>query len=128
MMGAIKNNVDIAMEAWCRWARAAFAGIGWPPESLLSKIIRYGVRGAAQKAGLYVSDADELCELVDRGLLRLADDQRAVIVRHYMYHETQDVSAKMLSMGHARFRDLLYNARNRMHDFLEGARESLGLT
>lgn len=117
-----RDEVDVALEAWVRWARRALAEIGWPQENIIARIVRYGARGAAQQGGMRVLEVDELCELVDRALLRLKEDEREVLVRQYWYHETLKVTADQCKMSHDKVRKLWITGRRRIADFLDGAK------
>lgn len=121
-MARAKDEVDVALEAWARWARSAFDGIGWPAVSMIARIIKYGVRGAAHQAGLKALEIDEVCEMVDRALLRLDEDERAVVVRQYFYHETLAATAKSCHIGYERARKLFVRGRRSVADYLEGAK------
>lgn len=118
-----RDEVDVAMEAWVRWARNVFPG--WPNVSLLGRIIKYGVRGAAQLSGIQIEEVDELCELVDRALMRLTERERECIIEHYRRWETYEVSAKRIGISQESFRNAIHRARRRISDFLEGHRLAL---
>jgi DNA-directed RNA polymerase specialized sigma24 family protein len=112
--------VDAALEAWARWARSGLSGLGWPPSTLLARIIEGGVTAAAQKGGVAI-ERDELCETIERAILRLHERERRVLVRWYMHWEPLQVSADSMSMSASLFRLVLHRARQRVADYLEGA-------
>lgn len=113
-------EIDVALEAWARWAKSALSGLGWPPLTLLAKIIAHTATGAAREAGAHI-EADEFCELIDRLVMKLPEIERKVIVRHYLHWEPQQVSARHLSMSYPRFRLVLHRARRSLAYRLEGA-------
>jgi hypothetical protein len=43
------SDADAALEHWAAWAKSALSSIGWPPRTLLARIIECGVLGAAQR-------------------------------------------------------------------------------
>lgn len=114
------GHADVALEAWARWARSGLAGLGWPSLTLLARVIEHGATGAAHQGGAII-EADELCELVDRIVMRLQQIERKVLVRHYLNWEPVESSARRLSMSPGRFRVVLHRARRSVADKLDGA-------
>lgn len=114
---------DAALEAWARWARTALAGLCWPSWTLLARVIEMGVIGAAHRHGIGRSafEVDEVCEIVEKAVLRLKEIERKVLVRHYLHWEPVSVSAKALHMSPGRFRTVLHRARRSVRDYLDGA-------
>ncbi len=118
----MRSEVDSALEAWARWASNALSGLGIASESIISRIVEYGVLGAAVNSGVRLTEVDEVCELVDKAVLGLEDKQKEVVIRHYMKWEDTKVAAKACHLSYDRFRQVLSIARRRVSDFLEGAR------
>ncbi len=115
------DETDAALEAWARWGHSILAGIGWPARTLLARIMEQGIRGAAQ-SGSRLVEADELMELVERAVLRLAPKERETICRHYFYWQPPEVSARYCGMNSNHFGVVLHRARRRVRDYLEGAK------
>lgn len=122
---AHRSEIDVALEAWGRWARSALSGIGWSPISLLARVIEYGVRGAAQSAGVRILEIDSMCELVDKAILRLDETQREVILRTYLTHEPSQITAQKCGLTYGYYRNVLSKARMRIGDMLFGAQKAL---
>jgi DNA-directed RNA polymerase specialized sigma24 family protein len=97
------------------------AGIGWPARTLLARVIEQGIRGAAQE-GCRLVEADEMMEMVERAVLRLAEKERETICRHYFYWQPPEVSARYCGMSPNYFGVVLHRARRRVRDYLEGAK------
>lgn len=119
-------DADAALEHWAAWAKSALKSMGWPPRTLLARIIECGVLGAAQSGSgmlLVVGsmvEYDELCAWVEAAVMRLTLTERNVIVRAYMHFETPEASARELEMSASNFRQILYRARRSVRDYLDG--------
>lgn len=119
-------DADAALEHWAAWARSALSSMGWPPRTILARIIEYGVLGAAQRgSGVLlvvggIVEYDELCAWVEAAVMRLTLPERNVIVRAYMHYETPETSARELAMSASNFRQILYRARRSVRDYLDG--------
>lgn len=116
------SEADVALEAWARWARSALSNLGWAPRTLLARVIEFGAFGAASRGGAAVLEADELCERVERAVMRLKAIERKVIVTHYLYWQPLEVSARYCGMSKGRFRTLLSSARRSVGDYLDGSK------
>jgi DNA-directed RNA polymerase specialized sigma24 family protein len=93
---------------------------------LVARIIEFGVYGAAARNGLSAQmEADQLCEMVERIVVRLKELDRRVIVLQYMHWHPIEVSARMCSMTSGRFRTVLCRARREVGHYLEGAKIAL---
>jgi DNA-directed RNA polymerase specialized sigma24 family protein len=119
------EETDAALEAWARWGRSVLAGIGWPAWTLLARIIEQGFTGAAQ-SGNRILEVDEFMELVEAAVLRLSPAERRVLVKHYCFWQSPEVSAEYLGMSCGNFRIVLHRARRSVRDFLEGAKSRIG--
>lgn len=111
------DDVDAALEAWARWGRSVLSGIGWPQWTLLARVIEQGFTGAAQR-GARTFEVDEAMEWVERAVLRLAENERRVICKHYLYWQPPEVSAQFCGMSYGHFRVVLNRARRRIRDYL----------
>lgn len=120
-----RGEVDAALEMWARWAHSAMSSLGWARMNIIGRIMKYGVRGAAQSAGLSSVEENKLCEFMDRSLMTLTESERRVVVRHYMRHETQKASAKAIRMGYDSFRETLKRARRKLSKLLEERKDLL---
>lgn len=119
-------DADSALEHWAAWAKSALSSMGWPPRTMLARVIEYGVLGAAQRGSgtlLVVGgriEYDELCAWVEAAVMRLTLTERNVIVRAYMHYESPETSARELEMSASNFRQVLYRARRSVRDYLDG--------
>ena len=119
-------DVDAALERWAQWVKDGLASAGWPDKTLLARVIEYGALGAAQ--GHYGSiviigtmiEYDEICGWVEAAVMRLAVEEREVIVRVYFRWETPDVSAKWLGISRGTFDSRLSRGRRSVKDYLDG--------
>lgn len=127
-MSAVLESVDAhaALEQWGRWVRDGLAGIGWPAETLLARVIEYGALGAAQRhcgslmlIGTLI-EYDEMVAWTEAAVMRLALDERNVVVRVYLHWEPPEVSAKRLGISQGTFDSRLSRARRSVRDYLEG--------
>lgn len=121
-------EADAALEAWARWARSALSGMGWPAMTLIARVIRWGATGAASGGGAtHPLEVDELCELVEKAVMRLKEIERTVVVTHYLQWTPIETGARRCHMSSGRFRTLLHRARRSVADYLDGAREKIAL-
>lgn len=120
-----RGDVDVALEAWARWAKSALTGLGWPSVSLIAKAIKYGISGAAQSGGSRVLEIDTTCEHVDRAIMRLDDVEREVILRTYMENHAAQVTAQRCGLTYQYYRNVLSRARRRVGDYLDGVRSAV---
>lgn len=116
-----RDDVDQAIEAWARWAREALSGLGWPPVSLLAKVIEYGVRGAAQAGGIHYVETNAACEIVDRAIRQLPELERRVVVVYYTRWQPRESAADYCGVSEGYFRKLLSQGRRGVKDYLRGA-------
>lgn len=127
------SDANAALEHWATWAKSSLTGMGWPPRTLLARIIEFGVLGAAQRGSgclLVVGslvDYDELCAWVEASVMRLALMERNVIVRAYLHYETPETSARQLGVSAENFRQILYRARRSVRDYLDGRKAAVAL-
>lgn len=119
------KSAHIALESWARWARTGLSGLGFPSISLIGKIIRLGIRGASQTTGAQIVEIDQLCEYVDRAILRLDDTEREVVYRTYLFNDAAQVTARKCGLTYGYYRHVLARVRRRVGDFLAGAEKKL---
>lgn len=116
-------EANAALEVWARWANSALSGIGWPRESLLARIIKLGVRGAAQSGGVTLTEVDELAELVDMAIKRLDETEMRVIVEtYYGRAKASEEAATRCGLTYGWYRIVLARAKRSIADYLEGVR------
>lgn len=119
-------DADVALEVWARWAKRILGELGWPAWTLIARVIEFGVNGAAARNGTAGQiEADGLCEMVERIVMRLKEIDRRVIVMQYMRWQPVEVSARQCSMTPGRFRTVLHRARRDVGLCLEGAKIAL---
>ena len=120
-------EIDAALEAWARWARSALAGLGWPAMTLAARVIEFVVMGAASRSApsAHPVEVDQLCELVERAVMRLKETERRVIVAHYLTWSPVEAAARRCHMSPGRFRTVLHAARRSVGDYLGGIRDHL---
>jgi hypothetical protein len=122
------SDARAALEHWANWAKSSLAGIGWPPRTLLARVIEFGVLGAAQRGSgslLVVGDMieyDELCGWVEAALMRLTLVERNVAVRVYMHYESREESARAMGMNTNNLGQVLYRVHRSVRDYLDGRR------
>lgn len=125
-LDGINADADVALEAWARWAKRVLGELGWPAWTLVARVIEFGVSGAAARNGIAGQiEADNLCEMVERIVMRLKEIDRRVVVLQYMRWQPIEVSARQCSMTPGRFRTVLCRARREVGHCLEGARIAL---
>jgi DNA-directed RNA polymerase specialized sigma subunit len=115
-----RDDVDVALEAWARWAKCGLAGLGWSATSLLAKMIEYGVRGAAQSGGSPLVESDGLYDVVEDSIKRLPLKERKVVIVFYTKWYPREVAASRCGVTEDNFRRLLSNARRSIKDYLSG--------
>lgn len=113
----------VALEAWGRWARTFLSELGYPAISVIGKIIELGIRGAAQNTGARLVEIDQMCEMVDRAILRLDKTEQEVIYRTYLRNDAAQVTARKCGLTYGYYRVVLARARRRVGDYLIGAKD-----
>lgn len=120
MPGRDISYADACLERWARWGRAATASMGWPPLTLLARVIEQGFTGAAQ-VNPHEADVDDIILMTEGAVLALTVRERRVVLRFYMRWEPPQAAALSLGMDEGTFRRLLHVARRRVADYLRGA-------
>lgn len=116
------KEAHIALEAWARWANSAFSGLGFSSTNILARVIELGVRGASQSSGPIPMERDEVCEIVDRAILRLDHTERQVIYLTYLKNDAAQVTAQKCGLTYGYYREVLAKARQRVADYINGAK------
>jgi DNA-directed RNA polymerase specialized sigma24 family protein len=114
-------HVDALLEQWARWGKQG-SGLGFPAITLLGKVMEQGFAGAAQPGP--VPEMDETVQITERAVLRLKEIRRRVIVKHYLYWQPIEVSARYCHMSPGRFRTILHDARRQIADYVDGYYDS----
>lgn len=109
--------VDEALKEWARdKRRIEYGNEGWPPRSVLGKLIEEGVTGAA--ALKFVQHHPEVLTgeslNVNRGVCKLPEDLRTVLFAHYMVRGP--VKHKAFTLGISR--DAYYRQLDKAHERL----------
>jgi len=108
---------EYLIERWAQWGKGQVPG-AWPSITLLGRVIEQGFTGASQ-AGPLPEMASEVAA-VEVAVLRLRDDERKVIVKHYVYWQPREVSARYCRMNTDQFDRVLHRARRRIADMVNG--------
>jgi hypothetical protein len=113
------DAVHVRLEQWAAWANSGLESIGWPPSTLLGRMIDQGPTGAAQQGSPPITIPDEIAE-VDSAVARLEPIDKGVISAYYLNWAPPEV----LWMGcigvrsaHS-FRVILKRARWRIAGFI----------
>jgi hypothetical protein len=117
------KEAHIALEAWARWACSVFQGLGFSPVNIIWKLIKLGVRGAAESFGPIPLEIDQTCEIVDEAVSRLDETEREVIYRTYLVNDAATVTAQKCGLTYGYYREVLFKARQRVGDFIAGAKK-----
>jgi hypothetical protein len=122
--GRTMNNMDpetrtihIRLE---RWGKATRAGIenGWPPSTMLGRMIDQGPMGAAQ-TGRPPTSLSEEDQRTDAAVAKLCDIDRKALTCYYQGWMTVDMLAKRLSMRVRQAQNVLRRARWRVGAHLD---------
>jgi hypothetical protein len=101
-MDKFESYASLRATEWAAWARRAGEGVGWPPETLLSRVIREGASGASQGGKIPISMPDQVAE-VDREVCRMPPHIRAAFCEHYMTYAASEVKARKLGISRSVF-------------------------
>lgn len=109
-------HVDALLEQWASWGKQG-VGIGWPPMTLLAKVIEQGFAGASQPGP--TPEMGEMVQRVERAVLRLKPLERKVITKYYVYWQPLEVSARYCHVSPSNFRTVLHRARRNVASYIE---------
>ena len=114
--------VDERLAAWGDWARSASSDNGWPPRTMLGKVIEEGFTGAAQ-GGPPPTQIPEAVAETDRAIAQLPPKYLRVVKIWYAssVRYNQCAGAKLARMDTRRFRQILQVARELVKHNLLGA-------
>ena len=125
-------DVNAALERWARWVIGSLSG-AWPQKTLLARVIEYGALGAAQYhygslciVGSVI-EHDELCACVEAALIRLAKEEREVVVQSYLSWDPPEAIARELGISRGTYDSRLSRARRSVKDYLDGMRAGVAL-
>lgn len=119
------REAHAALEAWARWANSAFSGLGFSPLNIIARLIELGPLGASQSFGPVPVEIDRTCEIVDRAISRLDPVEREVIYRTYLYNDAAQVTAAKCRLTYGYYREVLAKARQRVGDYINGAKRAV---
>ena len=115
-------HVDYAIEVWARHVMGGLSHLGWPKRTLLARLIDQGPTGAAHVAGGAPVDSwPELVLIFERGVLRLKQIERKVLITHAFYNQPPEVSARYCCMSYGRYRTILHRVRRDLAAYLDGS-------
>lgn len=93
---------DLRLSEWGKWAKHTSEGMGWPKETLLSRVIRYGERGAAQPGKPPTIIPEAIAE-VDRIVCKMPKHIRIAVCEHYTTYAPSETKAKKLKISRSVF-------------------------
>ena len=111
----MKDYVDWALESWAVWGRGGI-DTDWPAVTLMGKIADQTPRGAFSHGS--VAGMGDTVWIVEQAVLRLKPVERKVVVKHYIYWQPVEVSAKYCRMSPNRFRSVLNRAKNLIGEWI----------
>lgn len=119
------REAHAALEMWARWAKSYLSGLGYSPINIIAKCIEFGPLGASGSFAPVPVEIDRTCELVDRAISRLDRTERDVIYRTYLHSDAAQVTARNCGLTYGYYREVLAKARQRIGDYLEGAKKEV---
>ena len=119
------REAHAALEAWARWAKSAYSGLGFSPTNMIARFIEFGILGASETYGPVPVEIDRTCEVVDRAVGRLDSTEREVVYRTYLHNDAAQVTAKKCGLTYGYYREVLAKARQRVGDYINGAKNTV---
>lgn len=119
------REAHAALEAWARWAKSYLNGLGFSSTNIIARCMLHGALGHSGYFGPIPLEIDRTCETVDMAILRLDETEREVIYRTYLRDDAAQVTAHNCGLTYGYYREVLAKARQRVGDFLNGAKSSL---
>lgn len=101
-MDKYESYASLRLTEWAAWARKLGEQIGWPPETLLSRVMREGMNGASQGSRPPVDMPEQVAE-VDRIISRMPAHIKASICEHYLTYAPSEDKAKRLGIQRSVF-------------------------
>jgi hypothetical protein len=109
------DYVDSALEAWAKWGKGGIE-TDWPAITLLGKIADQQLTGASQRGP--IPEMGLMVFVVEKAVLRLKPVERRVVIKHYVYWQPVECSAKYCHMSPNRFRAVLNRAKNLIGEWI----------
>jgi hypothetical protein len=119
------REAHAALEAWARWAKSYLSGLGYSSVNIIAKCIEFGPLGASGSFAPVPVEIDHTCEIVDRAISRLDATEREVVYRTYLHNDAAQVTAEKCGLTYGYYREVLAKARQRVGDFINGAKSSV---
>lgn len=114
------QEAESALERWGLWAKTSLPG-DWPRQTILAKLIEYGAFGAlAQSGGLGSIERIELCERVERWVVRQEERRRTVIVYQFAVNEPDEAVSRRIRSPVTTVRRLRSAILNDLQQYLDG--------
>jgi hypothetical protein len=104
------KRIDALLSEWARWGLGALEQLGYPRETLDSRVARFGFTGAAQ--GGSMPEWPQHIVWMEQAVLRIQQIERSVLVEEYLNPwEPRNVHARHRHMSEARYGKVLERAR-----------------
>jgi len=104
------KRVDALLAEWARWGVGALSQLGYPRETLDSRVARFGFTGAAQ--GGAMPEWPEHIVWVEQAVLKIQQIERSVIVEEYLNPwEPRHIHARRRHMSETRYGKVLERGR-----------------
>lgn len=118
-MNSETRMVHARLERWGKWARENLHG--WPPATLLGRVIEQGLSGASQSGRPPISMPADIAD-TDAAVARLGAIDKGVIVEYYTRWAPPEMIWKRCRgiRSLSNFRAVLKRSRWRIGAFLEG--------
>jgi hypothetical protein len=119
------REAHAALEAWARWAKSYLNGLGFASTNIIARCMKFGPLGQSGSFGPIPLEIDRTCEVVDRAIMRLDETEREVIYETYLRQDAAQVTAQRCGLTYGYYRDDLAKARQRVGDFINGAKNAV---
>jgi hypothetical protein len=118
------KEAHAALEMWARWASSYLSGLGYAKVNMVARFMEYGPMRSAGFGPAPV-EIDSTCEVVDRAITRLDETEREVIYRTYLHSDAAQITARKCGLTYGYYREVLFKARQRVGDYINGAKHSV---
>jgi hypothetical protein len=115
------KEAHAALEMWARWASSYLSGLGFAKVNMVARFMEYGPMRSGGFGPAPV-EIDRTCEVVDRAITRLDETEREVIYRTYLHDDAAQVTARKCGLTYGYYREVLFKARQRVGDYINGAK------
>lgn len=119
------REAHAALEAWARWAKSYLSGLGFASTNIIARCMKFGALGSSGYFGPRPMEIDRTCEVVDRAILRLDETEKEVVYRTYLNDDAAQVTAAKCGLTYGYYREVLAKARQRVGDYINGAKNSV---